>query len=306
MTQQAPRNVRSMTGQGHASDSSELGIASIEIRTVNSRGFKCVQRLGESLVTFESRIEALVRSRVHRGTIHLNASLKRPSVEEIPSVNTEAIKAYLETFRTIGPEHQDILGPIDYGLLLSLPGVLNTKKLERTDDDLIWSFLENAISQAIENLNDMRLAEGERMAESLDQDCHQVECLLKEINVITPRSVEVYRQRLQGKIERTLEEQGLQVSSIDLLREVQIYADRVDIQEEVVRLDSHLKMFGAALQGSDEQKKSKGRKLDFILQEMFREINTIGSKASDSEISARVVDIKCAVERMRELVQNIE
>ncbi len=98
---------------------------------------------------------------------------------------------------------------------------------------------------------------------------------------------------------------ALQVQPVDLLREVQVYADRVDISEEIVRLGSHLAMFTSVLQGGDEPEPT-GRKLDFILQEMFRETNTIGSKASDAEISADVVEIKCAIERMRELVQNLE
>ena len=143
------------------------------------------------------------------------------------------------------------------------------------------------------------------MAETLDQERGQVVARLKRIEQLAPRAVDVYRNRLQGKIERVLQEHGLQVQAVDLLREVQLYADRVDISEEIMRLGSHLAMFASALLGGDEPEPT-GRKLDFILQEMFRETNTIGSKASDAEISAEVVEIKCAIERMRELVQNLE
>ena len=114
--------------------------------------------------------------------------------------------------------------------------------------------------------------------------------------------VDAYRQRLETKIRRVLDEHGLEFSPSDLLRDIQLFADRSDISEEVTRLGSHLNMFTQTLQASD----ASGRKLDFIVQEMFRETNTIGSKAADAEISARVVDIKCGMERMRELVQNIQ
>jgi uncharacterized protein (TIGR00255 family) len=151
----------------------------------------------------------------------------------------------------------------------------------------------------------MRAIEGRRMAETLTEECRQVRVRLDLIADLAPRAVDVYRNRLQGKIERTLEDHGIHVQTVDLLREVQLYADRVDTSEEIVRLGSHLEMFTSVLQGGD-QPEPTGRKLDFILQEMFRETNTIGSKASDSAISGHVVEIKCAIERMRELVQNLE
>ena len=122
------------------------------------------------------------------------------------------------------------------------------------------------------------------------------------IGIFAPRVVETYRQRLESKIGRVLEQHGLEFSPGDLLRDIQLFADRSDISEEIVRLASHLNLFDLTLQGSE----ASGRKLDFIVQEMFRETNTIGSKAADAEISALVVDIKCAIERIRELVQNIQ
>ena len=138
-------------------------------------------------------------------------------------------------------------------------------------------------------------------------DCAIVAERLGRVREIAPRAVESYRSRLELKIQRVLEEHDQQVQTVDLLREVQIYADRVDISEEITRLDSHLQMFDDVLGGKEaELREPMGRKLDFILQEMFRETNTIGSKAADAEISSHVVEIKCAIERMRELVQNLE
>jgi uncharacterized protein (TIGR00255 family) len=126
---------------------------------------------------------------------------------------------------------------------------------------------------------------------------------------LAPRTVDRYRTRLQAKIERALSDHNLEVPPVELLREVQIYADRADISEEITRLSSHLEMFQGVLQGehgAGGEPDPAGRKLDFIIQEMFRETNTIGSKSADAEISSHVVEIKCAIERMRELVQNLE
>ncbi len=306
MTQQKGSLVRSMTGQGHSSALSEFGSVQVEIRTVNSRGFKCVPRLSESLVKFESKIEALVRNRVHRGTIHLHVAFRYSDAEEIPAINALAMNSYLDAIRKLRERNEDLAVQVDLASLLNLPGVLSVSKVNRSDDQQNWSFIEQAIIDSIDNLDSMRIAEGQRMSLSLMQDCDQITERLKLIQTTSPRSVDVYRQRLQSKIERALQDHGLQVPTVDLLREVQIYADRVDIHEEIVRLGSHLKMFSAIVRGDEESSQPMGRKLDFVLQEMFRETNTIGSKASDAEISSHVVEIKCAIERMRELVQNLE
>ena len=193
---------------------------------------------------------------------------------------------------------------IDLATLITLPGVIVNDSYNRPKDDRLWPVVSDAVKQAIENLHQMREVEGDRMVESLVVDCDSVVKRLKLIEGMAPRSTDVYRNRLQTKIERVLKEHDLHVQMVDLLREVQIYADRVDISEEITRLQSHLQMFTDVIRsGQDEP---AGRKLDFIIQEMFRETNTIGSKASDAEISAHVVEIKCAIERMRELVQNLE
>ncbi|MEC7407585.1 MAG: YicC/YloC family endoribonuclease [Planctomycetota bacterium] len=305
MTDQQTAIVRSMTGQGHAQRMGEQGNVQVEIRTVNNKGYKCVPKLSDSLVAFESKIDALVRGRIHRGTVHLHVVYRHPTTKDIPVINQIAVDAYLEALSETVDRHGDLLGPVDFASLLSLPGVLSVGPSDHEDEQGLWELLQEAIISAIDNLDEMRTTEGQRMSQSLQHDCDQITEHLEGIGSTSPRSVEVYRQRLQGKIERTLQEHGVQVSSVDLLREVQIYADRVDIHEEIVRLKSHLEMFAGVLGGKD-QSQPTGRKLDFILQEMFRETNTIGSKASDADISAHVVEVKCAIERMRELVQNLE
>ncbi len=306
MTTSKPSIVRSMTGQGHASEQGELGTVSVEIRTVNNRGFKCAPRVSDSLATLESKIEALTRSLIHRGTVHLTVGWRRVASESLPSVDVQALQAYVDQLAEV-QLNGELSPTLDLATLMTLPGVLGSVREDRRDDEKLWVFVEGVIRSAISNLDEMRLTEGGRMGETLTADCAIVAERLARIREIAPRAVESYRSRLESKIQRVLQEHDQQVQTVDLLREVQIYADRADISEEITRLGSHLRMFDDVLAGKEaELREPMGRKLDFILQEMFRETNTIGSKAADAEVSSHVVEIKCAIERMRELVQNLE
>ncbi len=292
-----------MTGQGHATLKCELGTFMVEIRTVNNRGFKCTVRASDSLMALESKIENLARSIIHRGSVHVSVSWRRPPADDLPRINGEAVRAYVKQLTEIVPPEM-AESTIDLASLILLPGVMISDTQEPSGDHRLWPFISTAVRQSMENLNQMREAEGGRMVESLIADCDSVQHRLETIQGMAPRSTDVYRNRLQTKIERVLKEHDLQVQAVDLLREVQIYADRVDVSEEITRLRSHLQMFRDVIDGGPNE--PTGRKLDFIIQEMFRETNTIGSKASDAGISAEVVEIKCAIERMRELVQNLE
>lgn len=295
-----------MTGQGHASEQGELGTVSVEIRTVNNRGFKFSPRVSDSLATLESKMEAVTRSLIHRGTVHLTVSWRRVASESLPNVDVKVLQAYLDQLAEVQADAA-LNATVDLAALMTLPGVIGSVREDRRDDAGLWSLVEQVIRSAIENLDEMRLTEGGRMGTTLTEDCSIVTDRLGRIREIAPRAVESYRSRLELKIQRVLEEHDKQVQTVDLLREVQIYADRVDISEEITRLGSHLQMFDDVLAGKEaELREPMGRKLDFILQEMFRETNTIGSKAADAEISSHVVEIKCAIERMRELVQNLE
>jgi len=295
-----------MTGQGHASEQGDLGTVSVEIRTVNNRGFKFAPRVSDSLVTLEPKMEALTRSLIHRGTVHLTVSWRRVAAENLPSVDTKVLQAYLDQLAEVQAD-KALNATLDLASLMTLPGVIGSVREDRRDNTGLWILVEKVIRSAILNLDEMRLTEGGRMGMTLMEDCLIVTERLERIREIAPRAVESYRSRLELKIQRVLEEHDKQVQTVDLLREVQIYADRVDISEEITRLGSHLQMFDDVLAGKEaELREPMGRKLDFILQEMFRETNTIGSKAADAEISSHVVEIKCAIERMRELVQNLE
>ncbi|TWU58860.1 Conserved hypothetical protein CHP00255 [Rubripirellula tenax] len=303
-----PAGVRSMTGQGHASNQSELGTVSVEVRTVNNRGFKCTSRTSDSLVGLENKIETLARSMIHRGSVSMQISWRRPDDDAGPGVDRDVLRSYAKHVIGVRDELGDPAVTIDLSNLMTLPGVIVSNRDDRRPTDELWSLVEQVIVSAIENLDHMREVEGANMARTLVADVQLIDESLAQIRELAPRAVDVYRSRLESKITKILAEHHLDVQSVDLLKEVQIYADRADISEEVTRLASHLEMFGSVLNGAADadRREPTGRKLDFVIQEMFRETNTIGSKASDAAVSAHVVEIKCAIERMRELVQNLE
>ncbi|MCG8650440.1 MAG: YicC family protein [Pirellulales bacterium] len=309
MSDTTSRPVRSMTGQGHAAGEGELGTVGVEVRTVNNRGFKCTPRLSESLACLDSRIEALARSLIHRGTVHLSVIWHRPVGQNLPNIDAGLLQAYYKQLQQFQQWTGESGNFIELSNLMTLPGVITSSREDRRDDEPLWEFVSQIIIQAIDNLNQMREVEGAHMAESLLADCDQIEQWVGKIAELAPRAAESYRARLESKIRRILAEHEIESQPLDLLREVQIFADRTDVSEEITRLGSHLKMFAGVLQGEGNgagKREPTGRKLDFVIQEMFRETNTIGSKAADAEISALVVEIKCAIERMRELVQNLE
>ncbi|MEM9587903.1 MAG: YicC/YloC family endoribonuclease [Planctomycetota bacterium] len=304
---------RSMTGQGHAECLGQPGTVQVEIRTVNNRGFKCVARLPDSLSGMESRIEALARQRIQRGSVQMTLHWRRPPGEGLPRLDMDAIASYHRQL-TQACQAMGQNPTLDVGGLLALPGVV-LPPADFADRKLLTQLVERTVGEAISKLNQMRDAEGAAMADTLRQEAVGIASRLDEVESLAPTVVQSYRDRLHAKLERLLAKHEVELKTSDLLREVQIFADRSDVSEEVTRLRSHLQQFLAVIgqvettsseSERQQQPEATGRKLDFIVQEMFREANTTGSKSADAGISHHVVEIKCALERIRELVQNIE
>jgi uncharacterized protein (TIGR00255 family) len=294
-------SVRSMTGQGAGSVQDEIGTVAVELRSVNQRGIRLLTKMSDALSPMEGQFEQLIRSQVKRGSIQASARYAPSTAVPPGSINGAAVVAYATQLHHIRDSLM-ISDPIDLAGLLQLPGVITYGEGASVDPEALWVMLREATLVALNGLDAMRADEGEAMADQLRADAGLISGYLERIAALAPRVVDQYRDRLEGRVKRFLQERGLEVAAVDILREVQLFADRSDISEEITRLSSHLRMFGDALGGDD----ASGRKLDFIIQEMFRETNTIGSKAGDAEIGSMVVEIKCAIERMRELVQNLE
>lgn len=301
-----------MTGQGQAAASGDLGTISVEIRTVNNRGLKLSAKLGERLGKFESKVDAVVREYLNRGTVNLSVRWRRTDLASAFSINGATLASY---YRQLSQLHSELgaAAPIDLSQLVNLPGVVEDASSDDLDEAALWSEFQAVLREALTNLNQMRTAEGESMASKLLADHTEIRQHCEAIHKLAPEVADGYRDRLESKVSSYLESRGLDTDQTDVLKEVQIFADRSDISEELTRLDSHLKMFTDTMQadgsgsGAKERESSlAGRRLDFVIQEMFRETNTIGSKASHATIAQHVVDMKCAIERMRELVQNVE
>ncbi|HJN07628.1 MAG TPA: YicC/YloC family endoribonuclease [Pirellulaceae bacterium] len=290
----------SMTGHGAAQQQADGISVAADVRTVNSRFFKLSTRSNEAYGGLDSRVDETVRSVIRRGTVQVDLRIERESEANV-LLNESVLASYcqqLQSFRNT----LDGVAPLQVELLLALPGVINDSRAVQQDVDAVWPVVKQTLTEALEGLSKMRAAEGQAMAADLEVNCRDIKSHLEQIEARAPLVVDSYRERLTDRINKMLAEHDVQIEPVDVIREVGIYAERSDIAEETVRLHSHLVQF-RKIMTTDE---SQGKKLEFVTQEMFRETNTIGSKANDAEITANVIDIKAAIERIREMIQNIE
>jgi uncharacterized protein (TIGR00255 family) len=290
-----------MTGFGEARGQVDGMSVAVEVRTINSRHFKLSYRASEGYAALEPDVEAITREAVRRGTVQLNLRVERQASVDDYRINTEVLDNYrlqLEEY-TGRSEWND---PIDLRMLLALPGAVDEQGAGDYDPREDWPKIEPVIREALAALTKMRAAEGVALAADLAHNGRQILELLDAIAKRAPDVAQSYQARLTTRVQQALSDLNVTVEPADLLREISLFADRSDISEEIVRLRSHLQQYEAALMLAE----SSGRKLEFIAQEMGREINTIGSKANDAEISHLVVEIKTALERIREQIQNVE
>ena len=297
----------SMTGFGSAvCQEGDLSV-SVELKTVNNRYFKLSLRLTEGYGVLEQRIEALLRSVIERGTVNANIRILGTREGSGFQIQTTVLESYVkqlsETATTLGQKGYALHGSLRLDQLITLPGVvISENERDESQNEKIRALLEKAIREALDTLQTMRKAEGESMEKDLRTNVDSLRQWIGKITKLAPRVAPQYQQRLKERIEKALTEQGLPLGDAEFVRELAIYADRCDISEELVRFQSHLEQFTSAIQS----KESCGRKLDFLTQELFREVNTIGSKANDADISKSVVETKTVIERIREMVQNVE
>jgi uncharacterized protein (TIGR00255 family) len=293
----------SMTGYGEANYQSDTLHLAIELRAVNNRYLKVSLRAGEPYNLLEPEFEKVVRRVVRRGTIQVHLRCQRQFSPQDFQINTVALQSYVRQLRelagTLGLADQ---GQVLLSQVLALPAVVPEPATAAFRLEEEWPVLEKVLEQALGRLQAMRQEEGRAMANEMLQMRDHIAGQLERIREQVPRVAVLYRDRLLDRVRNLLGELDVQIDRSDLIKEVAIFAERSDIAEEVVRLASHLDQFQEIL----NEPESAGRKLEFLTQEMFRETNTIGSKASDVGISRHVVEIKGTLEKIRELVQNIE
>ncbi len=293
----------SMTGYGEATHQGDALHLAIELRSVNNRYLKVSLRATEPYNLLEAEFERVVRRLVRRGTVQIHLRVQRQSAPQDFQVNAVALRAYVEQVRAVAAQ----LGLADGGQallsqVLALPGVVPEVVGPSLHLEEEWPLLERVLDQALARLQTMRQEEGRAMAQELLQHRDHLSGELAKIRARIPEVASAYRDRLLDRVRGLLAELDVEIDRSDLIKEVAIFAERSDIAEEVVRLASHLDQF----QDIVNEPESAGRKLEFLTQEMFREANTIGSKAGDVDISRHVVEIKGTLEKIRELVQNVE
>jgi uncharacterized protein (TIGR00255 family) len=289
----------SMTGFGEARVQSPRWTIAVEVRTVNNRHFKLSAKISEAYAMIEPALEQLVRETVKRGTVQLNLRIDRPRRPEDYRINLVALSSYCDQLK--GLRDFDAR-PFDPAQLLVLPGVVeDVHSFDRAPDE-DWPEIAKVVGAALAKLQSARAVEGRAMAAELLTLGKNVNAQLGLIAERGPKVTQNQHKRLTERVSALVKEHGVTVEPSDLIREVAILADRSDISEEIVRLRAHLTQYVATI----DEPESTGRKLEFITQEMGREINTVGSKAGDVEISRSVVEVKALLEKIRELVQNVE
>ena len=291
--------VRSMTGFGRAEAADANYRANCEIKSVNHRYFEFSARVPRSCAFLEERLKRLAGSQLARGKIECFVSLEFLGESNIEvALNASVLRGYLDAFAAMESEH-GLRNDIAISSLLRVPDLFQVQK-KAVDEDAIWAVVEPAATQALAQFIAMRETEGRRLQEDIFVRSSEILEHVAFIEERSPQTVKEHNEKLLARMQELLENAG--VDEQRLLTEAALFADKVAVAEETVRLRSHLEQLAAFFRAPE----AVGRKMDFLVQEINREANTIGSKSGDIEIARRVVEIKSNVEKIREQVQNIE
>jgi uncharacterized protein (TIGR00255 family) len=291
--------LRSMTGFGAGRARVGDEEFSVELRSVNHKFCEVKTRLPRELSALEPSMTKQVKDRLARGAVDLLVRRQTATASgTVPVVDVALAREYARAFRELA-EALGAPAAISWDQVVTQPGVM---KLEEKGMDVAAATqaVQEALGQALTALEQMRQVEGEAIRADLDARLKLIEGWSREVAALAPKAVEDYRQRLSERIAELA--RGVAVDPQRLAQEVAVFAERTDIAEEVTRLASHLEQFRAFMASNEPA----GRRMDFLVQEMHREVNTTGSKSQHAEISARVVSMKAEVERIREQVQNVE
>ena len=292
--------VKSMTGFGRGEAASVDYKITVEAKSINNRYLEVIPRMPRQILALEDPVKKFVNQQVQRGRVDVFITLEETEErQKTLKTDKELALAYYKSMKEIA-ELCEMEGNITMEHMVKMPGIFS---MEKTDDDLeaIWVLLQEALGAAMQNLVEMRQVEGDKLAHDLLNRRLTIIDFVKEIDERAPQVVIEYQEKLQTRIEELLADKAL-LDDAKFANEVAYFADRASITEELIRLDSHLSQLKDLLSCNDVV----GRKLDFLMQELNREINTIGSKANDLQISRRVIDVKSELEKIREQVQNIE
>jgi len=297
-----PAPLRSMTGFGAASVTKGRIVARVELRSVNHRHLQLKARLSSEQAHLEPALEALVREKLERGAVSVSATIEREAAAGAARVNTDVAKRYQKLLQGLAKELK-LEGGVRLDTLIGLPGVIGSAEDDsqrETEDELLLG----CAKQAIEELVKMRAREGASLLADLRKNTKGIAELVASIEVRMPAVVREHHESLRERVALLLDGQSPRVTvrPEDLAREVALLADKMDVGEELTRLTSHLEQWEGLLTKGG----AVGRQLEFLVQELLREANTIGSKCNDAKVAHAVVEMKTLIERLREQVQNVE
>jgi uncharacterized protein (TIGR00255 family) len=291
--------LKSMTAYGSAESLKDNFEFIVELRSVNYRYRDIIVRLPQSLQIFEEKVRAIVSSTVKRGRIEVSIQIKNNGDEGVQfELNRPLVKAYIKVFKELN-EELECNQHIDPCFFSQLKDIIITKQ-DSMDIEYIWPDLEEVVNKAVRSMESMRINEGRALEKDCLERLNRIKEYIDEIRTRTMVIVESYRDKLIQKINKLIK--PIEINEDRVLQEVALMADRSDITEELVRVESHLEQFRNFMNHDDVI----GRKLDFLLQEINREVNTMGSKAADSFVSQHAVEIKSELEKLREQIQNVE
>jgi len=292
--------IKSMTGFGRGENSDGFHNFTVEIKTLNHRYNDIIVKMPKHISYFEESVKKIIKEKINRGRVEVFISLEyvNQSIIDI-KVDMPLAKSYKQAIESIAGG-LNINEQVSLDQIVRIPDVIKAEKKEE-DEEQIWICLKGALEEAIDKMMVMRSEEGKELAKDITMKSANITEMVKEIEKRAPLVVLEYKEKLKARVEELLEEE-YKIDDSKLANEVAFFADKSNINEEIVRLYSHINQIISSLQ----MEEPVGRKLDFLVQEMNREINTIGSKASDLEITKLVVDVKSEIEKIREQIQNVE
>ncbi len=290
---------RSMTGYGRAVKTFEKREVTVEIKAVNHRFFEFSARTPRQYNFLEERLKKLFSAEINRGKVEAYVSVTSVGdPDETVEPNTEVIKSYVDALRSVG-ETVSLNDDLSLSHLLRIPDAFTVRKVEEDEEEL-WEDVRQTAEEALAAFVSMRTAEGEKLRSDIMRKLDEIEADVAEVSVRSPEVTVQYRDRLYSKLKELLEEKNIDEQRI--LTEAAIFADKTAVDEEIVRLRSHISQYREILSLSEPI----GKRLDFLIQEFNREVNTIGSKCNDLAITKLVLEMKGIVEKIREQIQNIE
>lgn len=291
--------MKSMTGYGRSEKTVENLDVLVEIKSVNHRYFEFSSRLPKAYGYLEIPLKNLIKEKVNRGKVEVSVFLYHPEGKKAcVSVNSELAKGYIEALRA-EENKLDLGDDLKLSSLMQFPDIFNVQDV-REEEQQVIDFVVETAKTALDSFIEMREKEGEALKKDISSKLDRTEQLVKKVEEAAPSLTEKYFERLYTRLKTVLESEDFDQQRI--ITEAAVFSEKVAVDEETVRLESHISQMRELL----ESNISVGKKLDFIVQEMNREVNTIGSKAMDVEITKTVVDMKSEIEKIREQVQNVE